>query len=88
MRSKQLFKSVKKTKRLVIADASWKTCGIGAEVSAMVAESNLLSELKSPIVRVALPDAPAPASSILEKMYYPDSKDIVFAVDQSLKGET
>ena len=82
-----LFKSVKKTKRLVIADASWKTCGIGAEVSASIAESNLLPRLKSPIIRVALPDTPAPASSVLEKAYYPDSKNIVFAVNQSLKGE-
>lgn len=81
-----IIKSVKKTKRLVVADAAWKTCGLGAEISASIAESNLLHELKSPIIRVALPDTPAPACSILEKAYYPEVRDIVFAVNQ-LIGE-
>jgi pyruvate dehydrogenase E1 component beta subunit len=80
-----LYDSVKKTKRLVIADAGWKTCGIGAEISATIAESNILTTLKAPIARVTLPDTPAPASSVLEQAYYPESKDIVLAVKDLLK---
>lgn len=79
-----LYNSVKKTKRLVIADAAWKTGGIGAEISATIAESKLLTTLKAPITRVTLPDTPAPASSVLEQAYYPGSEDIVSAVKDIL----
>jgi pyruvate/2-oxoglutarate/acetoin dehydrogenase E1 component len=79
-----MFDSVKRTGGLVIADASWKTCGFGAEVSALAAEE-IFSHLKAPIMRVYLPDAPAPASSALEKVYYPGSDDIVLAVRRVLE---
>ena len=79
-----LLKSVKKTGRLVIADGGWKTCGVGAEVSALVAEK-AFSYLKAPILRVSLPDVPAPASSSLEKAFYPDSDDIVLSVKKVLQ---
>jgi pyruvate/2-oxoglutarate/acetoin dehydrogenase E1 component len=79
-----LLASVKKTGRLIIADGGWKTCGVGAELAAIVAEK-ALNCLKAPIVRVALPDAPAPASRTLEKAYYPDAKDIMTAVKQVLR---
>jgi pyruvate/2-oxoglutarate/acetoin dehydrogenase E1 component len=73
-----LFESVKKTGRLVVADGGWKTCGIAAEISALVSE-NAFDYLKAPITRVTLPDAPAPASCILERGYYPSSKKIAQA---------
>jgi pyruvate dehydrogenase E1 component beta subunit len=74
-----IFESVKKTGRLVIADGGWKTCGIAAEISALVSE-NIFEYLKAPIMRVSLPDTPAPASSILEEAYYPKAKNIIAAV--------
>lgn len=74
-----LFESVKKTGRLVVADSGWKSFGITAEVAAQVS-ANLFGDLKSPIERVALPDAPAPGSSALEKEYYPDEQNILSAV--------
>jgi pyruvate dehydrogenase E1 component beta subunit len=75
-----VFDSVKKTGRLVIADGGWKTCGIGAEISARIAESDIFKQLKAPISRVSLPDTPAPASSALEKVYYKKAEDIALAV--------
>jgi pyruvate dehydrogenase E1 component beta subunit len=81
-----LFESVKKTGRLVIADGGWKTCGVGAEISARVAESGIFKWLKAPIMRVSLPDTPAPASSALEKVYYPKAKNIVQATQKVLKA--
>lgn len=80
-----LFESVKKTGRLVVTDGGWKTCGIAAEVSARVSES-IFECLKTPVVRVTLPDSPAPASHALEKEYYPDAKTIVDAVKSVLRG--
>ncbi len=61
--------SVAKTNRLVVVDGTWKTGGVASQVSAMVAESGF-SALKAPIVRVALPDSPAPSSRPLEDAYY------------------
>jgi pyruvate/2-oxoglutarate/acetoin dehydrogenase E1 component len=82
---KLLFESVKKTGRLVIADGGWKTCGVGAEISARIAESNIFKQLKAPIIRVSLPDTPAPASSALEKVYYKKAEDIVRGVKKVLE---
>jgi pyruvate/2-oxoglutarate/acetoin dehydrogenase E1 component len=76
-----LLNSVKKTGRLVVADVGWKTCSVAAEVSALVSE-NAFEYLKAPIRRVTLPDCPAPASAVLEKVFYRNSRDIVSAVRQ------
>lgn len=78
-----LLESVKKTGRLVIVDGGWKTCGMAAEISAMVTES-IFEYLQAPILRVSLPDTPAPASSALEKVYYPTAEDIVLNVKKTV----
>ncbi|MDP7239356.1 MAG: transketolase C-terminal domain-containing protein [Candidatus Latescibacteria bacterium] len=75
--------SVRKTGRIVIADAAWATGGIAAEIG-MVISSILFSELKSPVQRVTLPDAPAPIATAHEKMYYPDANSIVKSVKNIL----
>lgn len=81
-----LFNSVKKTKRVVIVDGGWKTCGVGAEISARIGESSIFKEIKAPVIRVSLPDTPAPASSVLEKAYYRKAEDIVLGVKRVLEG--
>ncbi|MBI2859922.1 MAG: alpha-ketoacid dehydrogenase subunit beta [Chloroflexi bacterium] len=73
-----LLGSVHKTGRLVVADGTWRTGGMSAGISAIVAEKAFAS-LKAPVGRVTLPDAPAPASCVLEKLYYPGAEDIVMA---------
>lgn len=75
-----LFKSVKKTRRLIIADGGWKTCGIAAEITARVAETGIILKLKSPIIRITLPDMPAPASSSLELKYYQREPELISAI--------
>lgn len=81
-----ILQSVKKTGRLVIADGGWKTCGLAAEISAMVSESGF-KYLKTPIRRVTLPDCPAPASSVLEKEFFKYSHDIVETVKQVMRED-
>lgn len=71
-----LADTIKKTGRAVIVDGSWKTGSFSAEISAFLSEY-AFKDLKSPIVRICLPDAPAPASSVLEKSYYISSDRIV-----------
>ena len=74
-----VLNSVRKTGRLVVADSGWHTCGASAEIAATVS-SEAFDFLKAPVVRVALPDAPAPGSHSQEKAYYRHSTDIVVAV--------
>lgn len=83
---KAILKSVSKTGRLVIADPGFKSCGVSAEITAIVAE-NIQKSLKSNIRRVAFPDTPTPACEQLEKFYYPRSQDIIRAVSAMFKGK-
>lgn len=78
-----IFESVKKTGRLVIADGGWKTCGLAAEVAALVSEG-VFEYLNAPIKRITLPDCPAPASAPLEKAYYPMAEDITLSIRKVL----
>lgn len=76
-----IIASVRKTGRLVVADSGWRTCGFAAEIIARVSEQ-VFDSLASAPRRVTLPDAPAPASSSLEKAYYPRAGAVVEAVQQ------
>lgn len=78
-------RSVAKTGRLVVADGGWKSCGVSAEIAALAAERSF-HDLMGPLVRVALPDVPAPASRTLEDAYYPRSREVVAAVEATLAG--
>ena len=80
-----ILKSVMKTGRLLVVDGGWKTCGLAAEISAMVSES-VFEYLKAPIKRLTLPDCPAPASAELEKEFYKYSGDVVEVVKQIIKS--
>jgi pyruvate dehydrogenase E1 component beta subunit len=74
-----IINSVKKTGRLVITDVSWKSFGMAAEISSTVFEE-AFDYMKSPAVRVALPDVPAPACCKLEGVYYPRKREVIYAV--------
>ncbi|MFH1560491.1 MAG: transketolase C-terminal domain-containing protein [Chloroflexota bacterium] len=78
-----ILESVRKTGRLVVVDAAWRTCGVAAEIAATVGEK-AFEYLKAPIRRVTLPDVPAPMSGVLEKAYYITAEDIVATVEATL----
>ncbi len=80
----RVLASVRKTGCLIIADAAWETCGVAAEIAATVA-CEAFEHLAAPIVRVCLPDVPAPMSAPLEKAYYIGAKEILLAVDEVLE---
>lgn len=80
-----ILESVKKTGRVMVLDGGWKSFGVAAEVSAIIAEY-AFSSLKMPIKRLALPDIPAPASKSLEEEYYIDAKKIVENVELFIKN--
>jgi len=67
--------SVSRTGRAVVADGGWRTAGASAEIAAEIYE-RVFDHLLAPIARVALPDAPAPASRAEEQAYYPGAEQI------------
>lgn len=78
-----IIDSLKKTKRVVIVEEGCKRGGIGAEVSALLAEK-AIEYLDAPIVRVGVPDVPIPASLFLEKHITPNEKKILDAAYKCL----
>jgi len=71
--------SVCKTSRLLCVYEAVKTLGIGAEVSAMVAESEAFDFLDAPIVRLGGAETPIPYNPDLERATVPQVDDIVAA---------
>ncbi|MEO6005724.1 MAG: transketolase C-terminal domain-containing protein [Opitutus sp.] len=73
-----LLASVRKTGRLIVADAAWSAAGMSAEILALVAE-RAHGALKAAPKRVCVPDCPTPTSPALADHYYPRSGHIVAA---------
>ena len=71
-------RAIERTGRVVVLDTCWKSFGLGAEILATLAESGM--PLAAPPVRLALPDAPAPATRSLEAGYFITQQQITDAV--------
>ena len=78
-----LYVSVKKTGRAVVVHEAPKTCGVGAEISASIAEEAMLY-LKAPIMRVTGYDAVIPLPK-LEDYYMPTVDRIKRSVEEVMK---
>jgi pyruvate dehydrogenase E1 component beta subunit len=78
-----IFRSVKKTGRVVIVHEAPKSCGFGAEISATIAEDAMLY-MKAPIIRVTGYDAVMPLPK-LEDHYVPTFERIRKAIEEVLK---
>jgi len=76
--------SVKKTHHLVTMETGWPICGIGAEISAHIAESDAFDYLDSPVLRVTGVDVPMPYAATLEAAALPSTADVVKTVKKSL----
>ncbi len=62
-----VVESVKKTGRLVTVDDGYQRAGVGSEIVAVVMRQ--IPSLKAPVVNLASPNAPVPASPFLEDLY-------------------
>lgn len=78
-----IFKSVKKTGRVVIVHEAPKTCGFGAELSATIAEDAMLY-LKAPIIRVTGYDVVMPLPK-LEDYYMPTVERIKKGIEEVMR---
>ncbi|MBM1221356.1 alpha-ketoacid dehydrogenase subunit beta [Ponticoccus sp. SC2-23] len=81
-----VLNSVRKTGRLVCVYEGVKTLGIGAEISAMVAESDAFDFLDAPIIRLGGAECPIPYNPELEKAAVPQIPDILEAARAIAKG--
>ncbi|RWC38404.1 MAG: alpha-ketoacid dehydrogenase subunit beta [Mesorhizobium sp.] len=86
MDKQTVIDSVKKTSRLLCVYEAVKTLGIGAEVSAMIAESEAFDYLDAPIVRLGGAETPIPYNPELEKAVVPQVPDIIAAARDLVKG--
>ncbi|WP_019623235.1 alpha-ketoacid dehydrogenase subunit beta [Amphritea japonica] len=80
---KTILASVAKTGRCVIIHESPKSCAVGAEISATIAERGLLN-LQAPVSRVTGYDTVMPYYQ-MENHYMPNTADIIEAVTSTLE---
>jgi pyruvate dehydrogenase E1 component beta subunit len=71
-----IIASVKKTGKLLCVYEGVKTLGVGAEVSALVAESEAFDYLDAPVLRLGGAEAPIPYNPELEKAAVPQVETI------------
>ena len=79
-------RSVAKTGRLVVVDESPITCGFGAEVAALIAET-APGDLKAPVVRVSPPDIPIPRGTIAQTPFRITPEKVVSAVTTTMSAQ-
>lgn len=79
-----IVRSVKKTNRIINVEEGWISCGIGAEISALVVE-NAFDYLDHEPMRIATADVPEPYSSALENLALPTASKVV-AVAREICG--
>lgn len=78
-----ILNSVEKTGRCIIIHEAARTCGVGAEIAAQLAENGLMF-LKAPVQRVTGYDTIVPYAR-LEKIYIPSEKQILDAVNRVME---
>jgi len=76
--------SIKKTNHCITVEGGWPQHGVGAEVSAAVAEGPAFHYLDAPVIRISGVDAPMPYAQAAEAAATPQSHNIVAAVKRVL----
>lgn len=82
-----IIASVKKTGKLLCVYEGVKTLGVGAEISALIAESEAFDYLDAPILRLGGAEAPIPYNPDLERAAVPQAAGIETAARQLARGE-
>jgi pyruvate dehydrogenase E1 component beta subunit len=74
-----IVRSVAKTHRAVVVDEGWKTCGLAAEIAAILME-RAFYDLDAPVARVSSAEVPIPYAKHLEDAALPSIDRIIAAV--------
>jgi 2-oxoisovalerate dehydrogenase E1 component beta subunit len=78
-----ILASVRKTSKVMVAHEATRSCGVGAEVSALISEE-AFEDLDAPIRRLTAPDVPIPFSPPLEQAVLPQLDDMKEALGELL----
>jgi 2-oxoisovalerate dehydrogenase E1 component beta subunit len=70
-----ILASARKTGKVLVAHEATRSCGVGAEVAALVAEE-AFEDLDAPVRRLTAPDVPIPFSPPLEQAVLPQPSDM------------
>ena len=76
--------SVRKTSKVVLVQEATRSCGVAAEIAALIAEE-AFEDLDGPVVRVTTPDVPIPFSPPLERAVLPQVDDVKEACRELLE---
>ncbi len=79
--------SVEKTGKLLVADTSWASYGVCAEVCRLVSE-RAPSALKAPVVTIGMQPAPCPTAKCLEDLFYPNLEGLTDCVARLVTGNS
>jgi pyruvate/2-oxoglutarate/acetoin dehydrogenase E1 component len=77
--SDAILSSSRKTGKVLVAHEATRSCGVGAEIAALIAEE-VFEDLDAPIVRLTAPDVPIPFSPPLEQRVLPGLDDMKEAI--------
>jgi 2-oxoisovalerate dehydrogenase E1 component beta subunit len=72
--SDAILASARKTGKVLVAHEATRSCGVGAEVAALISE-RAFEHLDAPLVRLTAPDVPIPFSPPLEQLVLPGVDD-------------
>jgi pyruvate/2-oxoglutarate/acetoin dehydrogenase E1 component len=73
--TKTILASARKTGKVLVAHEATQSCGVGAEVAALVA-AEAFEDLDAPVRRLTAPDVPIPFSPPLERAALPQLDDM------------
>ena len=73
--SDAILASARKTSKVLVAHEATQSCGVGAEVSALISE-HCFEDLDAPVRRLTTPDVPIPFSPPLEQAVLPQLDDM------------
>ena len=79
-----ILASARKTGKVLVAHEATQSCGVAAEVAALVADE-AFEHLDAPVRRLTAPDVPIPFSPPLEQAVLPQLEDMKEACDELLK---
>ena len=79
-----ILASVQKTKRAVIVTEAVKNSGFSAELTSVIAENDVITQLKCPIVRLGGAFVPMPAEKNLEYLAIPQVETLVETIKKMI----
>lgn len=78
-----ILRSARKTGKVLVAHEATRSCGVGAEVAALVGQE-AFEHLDAPVRRLTAPDVPIPFSPPLEQAVLPQPHDMEEAIRELL----